>query len=52
MQLVVDGRLDVGDVVSYLIGLDDVEAALERLRRGQGARSVIVIDEELAGVVA
>jgi Zn-dependent alcohol dehydrogenase len=50
VQLVVDGRLDIGDVVSYLIGLDDVEAALERLRRGQGARSVIVIDEELAGV--
>ena len=50
VQLVADGRLDLGDVVSYLIGLDDVEAALERLRRGQGARSVIVIDEELAGV--
>ena len=50
VQLVVDGRLDLGDVVSYLIGLDDVEAALERLRRGQGARSVIIIDEELAGV--
>jgi S-(hydroxymethyl)glutathione dehydrogenase/alcohol dehydrogenase len=52
MRLVVDGRLDLGDVVSYLISLDDVEAALERLRRGQGARSVIVIDEELAGVAA
>ena len=50
VQLVLDGRLDLGDVVSYLIGLDDLEAALERLRRGQGARSVIVIDEELAGV--
>jgi S-(hydroxymethyl)glutathione dehydrogenase/alcohol dehydrogenase len=50
VQLVVDGRLDLGDVVSYLIGLDDVEGALERLRRGQGARSVIVIDEDLAGV--
>ena len=35
-----------------LIGLDDVEAALERLRRGQGARSVIVIDEQLAGARA
>ena len=51
VQLVVDGRLDLGDVVSYLIRLEDVEAALERLRRGQGARSVIVIDEEIAGVV-
>jgi Zn-dependent alcohol dehydrogenase len=50
MQLVVDGRLDLGDVVSDLIALDDVEAALDRLRRGQGARSVIVIDEALAGV--
>ncbi len=49
VQLVLDGRLDLGDVVSYLIGLDDLEAALERLRRGQGARSVIVIDEALAG---
>jgi S-(hydroxymethyl)glutathione dehydrogenase / alcohol dehydrogenase len=47
---VVDGRLELGDVVSHLIGLDDVEAALERLRRGEGARSVIVIDKELAGV--
>jgi Zn-dependent alcohol dehydrogenase len=52
VQLVVDGRLDLGDVVSYLNGLDDVELALDRLRRGQGARSVIVLDDELAGVAA
>jgi Zn-dependent alcohol dehydrogenase len=52
VQLVVDGRLDLGDVVSDLIGLEDVEAALERLRRGQGARSVIVVDGALAGVPA
>ncbi|MGN6866929.1 MAG: alcohol dehydrogenase catalytic domain-containing protein [Solirubrobacteraceae bacterium] len=50
VQLVIDGRLDLGDVVSHLIGLDDVEDALGRLRRGEGARSVIVIDEALAGV--
>jgi Zn-dependent alcohol dehydrogenase len=50
VQLVLDGRLDLGEVVSELIGLDDVEAALERLRRGQGTRSVIVIDAALAGV--
>jgi len=50
VRLVLDGRLELGDVVSHLIGLDDVEDALERLRRGEGARSVIVIDEELAGV--
>jgi S-(hydroxymethyl)glutathione dehydrogenase/alcohol dehydrogenase len=50
VKLVVDGRLDLGDVVQYLITLDDVEAALDRLRRGHGARSVIVFDELLAGV--
>jgi S-(hydroxymethyl)glutathione dehydrogenase/alcohol dehydrogenase len=49
-QLVVDGRLSVADVVTDLIGLDEVEEALGRLRRGEGGRSVIVIDEELAGV--
>ena len=37
-------------MVTDLIGLDDVEEALGRLRRGEGGRSVIVIDEELAGV--
>jgi Zn-dependent alcohol dehydrogenase len=48
-QLVVDERLDLADVVSDLIGLDDVEAALDRLRRGEGARSVVVVDQYLAG---
>jgi S-(hydroxymethyl)glutathione dehydrogenase / alcohol dehydrogenase len=52
VQLVVDGRLDLGDVVQYLITLDDLEAALDRLRRGHGARSVIVMDQQLAGVAA
>jgi hypothetical protein len=32
-----------------VISLDEVSAALERLRRGEGARSVVVIDEQLAG---
>jgi S-(hydroxymethyl)glutathione dehydrogenase / alcohol dehydrogenase len=50
VQLVVDGRLDLGEVVSDVIELDGVEGALERLRRGQGARSIVVIDEQLAGV--
>jgi S-(hydroxymethyl)glutathione dehydrogenase / alcohol dehydrogenase len=47
--MAVDGRLEIGDVVSDLIRLDGVEAALERLRRGEGERSVAVIDEQLAG---
>lgn len=50
-KLVVDGRLSVAEVVSDVIGLDGVEDALGRLRRGEGARSVIVLDRELAGVV-
>ncbi len=48
-QLVVDGRLDLAAVVSDVIGLHEVQAALDRLRRGEGARSVVVVDPELAG---
>ena len=51
-QLVVDGRLSLADVVSDMIGLDGVEEALGRLRRSEGARSVVVLDESLAGVGA
>ena len=49
VALVLDGRLDLGDVVSDVIGLEGVEAAFNRLRRGEGARSVILVDQELAG---
>jgi Zn-dependent alcohol dehydrogenase len=49
VPLVLDGRLELSEVVSEVIALDEVEAALERLRRGEGVRSVIVIDEQLAG---
>jgi Zn-dependent alcohol dehydrogenase len=48
--LVLDGRLDIGEVVSDVIGLDGVEDALGRLRRGEGARSVVAVDRGLAGV--
>ena len=48
-QLLLDGRLELNEVVSHVIALDEVEPALERLRCGEGARSVIVIDERLAG---
>jgi S-(hydroxymethyl)glutathione dehydrogenase / alcohol dehydrogenase len=49
VPLVLDGRLDLGEVVSEVIALDEVQPALDRLRRGEGARSVILIDEALAG---
>lgn len=48
-KLVLDGRLGLKDVVSHVIALDEVGAALDRLRRGEGARSVVVVDRELAG---
>ncbi|MGH2915938.1 MAG: zinc-binding dehydrogenase [Solirubrobacteraceae bacterium] len=52
VELVRTGRLELADVVSALIELEQVPAALERLRRGEGARSVIVLDPELAGAEA
>jgi S-(hydroxymethyl)glutathione dehydrogenase/alcohol dehydrogenase len=42
------GTLDLAAVVSHVARLDGVAEALERLRRGEGARTVIVIDETLA----
>ena len=52
IELVRTGRLGLADVVSHLIELDDVPAALGRLRDGEGDRSVIVIDPALAGIEA
>ena len=48
-QLVLDGRLALDRVVSDVIELGEVPVALERLRRGEGARSVVVVDPSLAG---
>ena len=50
VELVAQGRLELGDVVSHLAELDDVEAALQRLRDGEGARTVIVLDQAVAGI--
>ncbi len=50
--LVADGRLDVAGVVSHLTDLDGIEAAFERLRRGEGTRTVAVLDRDLAGAPA
>ncbi len=48
-RLALDGHLDLANVVTHLDGLDGVEAALARLRRGEGARTVLVIDPATAG---
>lgn len=48
-QLVLDGRLELERVVSHVVKLDQVQPALDRLRRGEGARSVVLVDDTLAG---
>ena len=49
VELVASGRLELGEVVSHVDGLEGVEPALERLRRGEGVRTVLLLDQELAG---
>ncbi len=44
------GRLPLDDMVSHFIELDQIPEAFERLRRGEGNRSVVVVDSGLAGV--
>ena len=43
------GRFPVADVVSHVTDLDGIDAALARLRSGEGARTVAVIDAAVAG---
>ena len=47
--LALAGDLDLESVVTHVAGLEGVEAALDRLRRGEGARTVLVVDADLAG---
>jgi S-(hydroxymethyl)glutathione dehydrogenase / alcohol dehydrogenase len=51
-QLMADGRLQIGDAVSHLTDLDGIEEAFGRLRRGSGARTVAVLDADLADAPA
>jgi len=52
IELVRAGRLDLAGMVSHLIELDEIPQAFERLRRGEGNRSVVILDPELAGARA
>ncbi|MDX6592836.1 MAG: S-(hydroxymethyl)glutathione dehydrogenase / alcohol dehydrogenase [Gaiellales bacterium] len=49
IAMAADGRLDVGDVVSHVVDLDGINDAFDRLRRGEGIRSLLVLDREAAG---
>jgi Zn-dependent alcohol dehydrogenase len=48
-SLALAGRLDLAAAVTHTTGLDGVEEALDRLRRGEGARTVVIVDSNLAG---
>jgi S-(hydroxymethyl)glutathione dehydrogenase / alcohol dehydrogenase len=51
-ELVAAGTLEVADVVSHLTDLAGIEDAFDRLRRGEGARTVVVLAPELADAPA
>ena len=48
-ELALVGELDLAGVVTSVEPLEAVNDALERLRRGEGARTVLLIDRQLAG---
>jgi S-(hydroxymethyl)glutathione dehydrogenase/alcohol dehydrogenase len=48
-ELTLTGELDLGGVVTAVEPLEAVNDALDRLRHGEGARTVLIVDEALAG---
>ena len=50
--LALDGRIDLAGVVTNVSVLDGVNDALDRLRHGAGARTILVLDESAAGISA
>ena len=48
-ELALSGTLDLAGVVTAVDSLDGVQEALDRLRAGEGARTVLLVDDELAG---
>ena len=51
-ELALSGELDLAGVVTTVDSLDGVQEALDRLRAGEGARTVLLVVDELAGVDA
>jgi S-(hydroxymethyl)glutathione dehydrogenase/alcohol dehydrogenase len=51
-DLALSGTLDLPRVVTHTAPLDGINDALDRLRRGEGARTVLVIDQAAAGTFA
>ena len=48
-ELALSGELDLAGVVTHVEPLEGVAEALDRLRTGDGVRTVLVLDAELAG---
>jgi S-(hydroxymethyl)glutathione dehydrogenase/alcohol dehydrogenase len=48
VRLYLSGELLLDELISHRIGLGDMDEAVERLRRGEGARSVVVFEEAMA----
>jgi len=48
-EMTAAGRFPVADVVTHVTDLDGIETAFARLRSGEGARTVAVVDPALAG---
>jgi S-(hydroxymethyl)glutathione dehydrogenase/alcohol dehydrogenase len=49
-RLAATGELDLAGVVTQVDPLDGVGAALDRLRRGEGVRTILALDRTLAGL--
>jgi len=47
--LAAQGRIDLAGTVSHVTTLDGIEESFARLRRGEGARSIAIMDARLAG---
>jgi S-(hydroxymethyl)glutathione dehydrogenase/alcohol dehydrogenase len=48
VELAAAGRLDLQDVVSHFADLGGIDEAFERLRAGEGARTIVIVDPALA----
>jgi S-(hydroxymethyl)glutathione dehydrogenase/alcohol dehydrogenase len=51
-EIAVAGSLDLGGAVTHRTTLEGVEEAFGRLRRGEGGRTVVVVDAGTAGITA
>jgi S-(hydroxymethyl)glutathione dehydrogenase/alcohol dehydrogenase len=48
--LAVEGRIDLAGTITHTTDLAGIEEAFERMRRGEGARTIAVVDGSLAGL--